>query len=283
MRSQSMPNSITCAPGSWLHHKTLLADSRSQMHRDQMRETSNLSANMAGGSWGGHAGTMRPPHTIKAEVSPAGGATHGPKLLRPSSSAAHFDATKHGWHHPHGAAESRRLADQKADGSWSWTMGKARNHTGYGDDGKVDKRDVQVTAVSGDGPSWFIGTKTVYGPRHTESVPVRRCPFVDIVEVEGGKPQLRIQAKTYTTGFGLSAMEVTHDSPVPPKPKTPARDPMHPLNWDPLARDPIARRNNLWGGCRVHTPFIPDSKHVTYESHAVPTMRTMKNMTGMAG
>jgi len=283
MRSQSMPNSVMCAPGSWLHHKQTLADSRSQMHREQMRETSNLSSTMAAGTWGGHAGTMRPPHTLKAELSPAGGATHGSKLMRPSSSASRFDGTKHGWHHPHGAAEQRRLANPKEEGSWSWTMGKARNHIGYGEDGVVDRRDVQGTAVSEDGPSWFLGTRTLPGPRYTNSVPVRRCPFVDIVEVEGGKPRLQIRAKTYTTGFGLSATETLHDAPHPPPRKTPVRDPMHPMSWDPMMRDPLAKRSNLWGGCRTKTPFIPDSKHVTYESHAVPAMRTMRNMTGMAG
>ena len=91
---------------------------------------------------------------------------------------------------------SRRLVNPKEEGSWSWTMGKARNHIGcahpsiltrhdlfhsvilcmslkytiqthdaaschassylpacrrYGDDGMVDRRDVQITAVSGDG------------------------------------------------------------------------------------------------------------------------------------
>lgn len=278
-----MPNSITCAPGSWLHHKTMLADNRSQMHRDQMRDTANASNNMATGSWGGHAGTMRPPHTIKAELAPAGGGAHGPKLMRPSSSASQFDHTKHGWHTQQGAAEARRLVNPREEGSWSWTMGKARNHIGYGDDGIVDRRDVQITAVSGDGPSWLVGTRTLFGPRHTNSVPVRRCPFVDVVEVEGGKPQLRIRAKTYTQGFGLAATEVLHDGPTPPTPKPGVRDPMHPMNWDPMMRDPIARRNNLWGGCRSKTPFIPRSNHVTYESHAVPSMRTMQNMTGMAG
>lgn len=278
-----MPNSITCSPGSWLHHKTMLADQRSQMHREQMRETANLSHSIASGTWGGHASTMRPPHTIKAELAPAGGATHGPKPMQPSSSAHQYDETKHGWHTPHGAAEQRRLLNPREEGSWSWTMGKARNHIGYGDDGMVDRRDVQGTAVSGDGPTWFVGTRTLHGPRSTNTLPVRRCPFVDIVEVEGGKPQLKIRAKTYTQGFGMSQTEVLHDTPLPPPPKTPVRDPMHPMNWDPMLRDPIARRNNLWGGCRSKTPFIPRSSHVTYESHEVPSMRTMKNMTGMAG
>ena len=60
-----------------------------------------------------------------------------------------------------------------------WILNKAKNHTGYGFDGRVNPGEVQVTAISGDTPEWFLGPRTFEGPFHCKSVPVRRCPDVN--------------------------------------------------------------------------------------------------------
>eukprot|EP00439_Symbiodinium_sp_Y106_P060194 s1588_g8.t2 len=59
-----------------------------------------------------------------------------------------------------------------------WILNKAKNHIGYGFDGRVNPGEVQVSAVSGDTPDWFVGPRTFEGPFHCKSVPVRRCPDV---------------------------------------------------------------------------------------------------------
>merc|ERR1740138_669124 len=85
-----------------------------------------------------------------------------------------YNHERHGWHDPRGQSETMRLKHPPNEGSWAWHMRKARDHVGYGDDGVVNWGDVQVTAVSGDGPDWFVGTRTVPGPFNTKYVPVRR-------------------------------------------------------------------------------------------------------------
>merc|ERR1712151_369600 len=89
---------------------------------------------------------------------------------------------------------------------------------GYGDDGMVNWGDIQTTAVSGDGPDWFVGSRTVAGPLSTKTVPVRRHPYCNI---EG--KQMLIRGKTFETGPHLESFEPLHDSNiVPMKPERPA-------------------------------------------------------------
>jgi len=154
-------------------------------------------------------------------------------------------------------------------GSWVWTMQKARDHIGYGPDGRVTQEDIQITAVSGDNPDWFIGNRTVPGPLTTKKVPVRRCPES---KIEGDI--MKVRAKTYAQGEGLSTIETLHETSRPPT--APKAVPLIP----PARAAEInkATWNNLiHGGCE--TRVFPASAHVTYETHDMrgnPANRTLR-------
>jgi len=179
--------------------------------------------------------------------------------MRPMTEGAvsydNYSAAKHGWHDPHGQMEATRLNDPSQGRSWAWTMRKARNHIGYGDDGVVNWGDVQGTAVSGDNPNWFVGTRTVAGPFSTKSVPVRRCPWVNI----DGK-QMRVQAKSFTQGDHLDTVETLHDTHhVPKKPKKPAAaNPMEGINRAKMS-------SLVHGGCQTKPEHMFMSRHVCKE------------------
>ncbi|CAE7514513.1 hus5, partial [Symbiodinium necroappetens] len=94
--------------------------------------------------------------------------------------------------------------DCSADKSPLWILNKAKNHIGYGFDGRVNPGEVQVSAVSGDTPDWFVGPRTFEGPFHCKSVPVRRCP--DVHFRPDGK--MLYTVKTYHQGGFLDTSEV---------------------------------------------------------------------------
>merc|ERR550525_881988 len=117
-RSHSQPTVLTCA-GSWLSNQQRRTRSDLQEFNNQLRKTSSM--------------------------------------MRPSSGGTNYDSRKHGWYHPQGQLEHARLADPSEHGSWAWMARKARDHTGYGDNGIVSSGDTQCSAVSEDAPHWFIG------------------------------------------------------------------------------------------------------------------------------
>jgi len=258
-----MPNAVLTCPGGWLEYDRSLAAGFGREHRDQQSLALTMHHTVASGRW---AEAMPHSHIGAPQRALAGGGgTQGACTIRPASSAANFDATKHSWHHPAGQAEVLRLADQKQPGSWAKMMHKARDHNGYGDDGIVDARDVQITAVSGDAPDWFNGTRTLPGPRGTKKHPVRRCPFV---QIEG--KTVKVRARTYSLGDGLSTVERYHERPSPPTPAPGLRARRHDDGENK------AKRCNLeLGGCQTRPDPLPASGHVSYDSFQPPRMRGM--------
>lgn len=172
-----------------------------------------------------------------------------------SISYDNYSAAGHGWHDPHGQMETNRLNDPSRGRSWAWTMRKARDHIGYGDDGMVNWGDVQGTAVSGDNPDWFVGTRTVPGPFSTKTVPVKRCPFVHI----DGK-EMRVRAKSYQQGPHLNTGETLHAThKVPAQAKKKAFiNPMEQVNRAKLC-------SLVHGGCQSKGEDLPLSRHVCKE------------------
>lgn len=166
-----------------------------------------------------------------------------------------YDASKHGWHDPRGQMEHTRLCDPSQGRSWAWTMRKARDHIGYGDDGMVNWGDIQTTCVSGDGPDWFVGSKTVPGPFTTKTVPVRRHPFCHI---EG--QTMRIRGKTYEQGDYLTVREKLHEQNKVPE-KVRIKAPKHPMALDNKAR----MCSLVHGGCQTKPEAMPLSNHVCRE------------------
>eukprot|EP00929_Paragymnodinium_shiwhaense_P000529 TRINITY_DN100772_c0_g1_i1.p1 TRINITY_DN100772_c0_g1~~TRINITY_DN100772_c0_g1_i1.p1 ORF type:complete len:330 (-),score=59.07 TRINITY_DN100772_c0_g1_i1:257-1246(-) len=272
-RTTSSPAVLTC-PGGWLDEHQRMMSTRTSL-RDTLRSSSQ--------SFGA---SMRRGEAVPTISAPAGGRTQGARHLRPHKSKDYtatgdrpaampqwetggdgyrycadnraYNAARHGWHTPQGQAEQQRLADPSQAGSWGWMMRKARDHNGYGDDGQVEKRDVQVTAVSGNGPTWFLGPKTVPGPFDTKSVPVRRC-LMSFIDPKDGK--LKNLAKSYKQGDCLNIVETLHDGPVPPTPHRNVEK-----TWKTKLADPInhpARRCNLvHGGCQTReiATHFPKSK-----------------------
>jgi len=258
-----MPNQVFAGPGSWLDHDRLRLASRGREYQDRLTDSMRMRHTASGGAWGELDLFTRP--STSSRPVPAGGASQGPRDLRPRTSAAEYDPAKHGWYHPCGQAEMARLADQKQKNSWAWTMHKARDHNGYGEDGLVDARDIQITAVSGDTPDWFLGTRTLAGPLSTKKHPVRRCPFVQI----DGKT-VRVQAKTYAQGDGMGAIESLHDRNTPPTPVPIIRAP----RYDDM--ESKATRCNLeLGGCQGRPEVLPSCGHVSYDTVEPPRMRRM--------
>lgn len=185
-----------------------------------------------------------------------GGRTHGARHLMPASDSG-YDPTKHDWCDPRGQAEQVRLRAENQIGSHAWLMRKAKDHVGYGVDGRVNMGEVQGTAVSGDAPTWFLGPRTAPGPFGTRKVPVSRCPDV-LVCADG---TLRYRSKTFKAGEGLSTIESYHDSAVPPPRSAPKvienfqtkalRESMH---------NPARGCNLVHGGCQQLPPRHPKSR-----------------------
>eukprot|EP00413_Alexandrium_margalefii_P001971 CAMPEP_0204524834 /NCGR_PEP_ID=MMETSP0661-20131031/7583_1 /ASSEMBLY_ACC=CAM_ASM_000606 /TAXON_ID=109239 /ORGANISM="Alexandrium margalefi, Strain AMGDE01CS-322" /LENGTH=237 /DNA_ID=CAMNT_0051530601 /DNA_START=1 /DNA_END=714 /DNA_ORIENTATION=- len=173
--------------------ETVCAAGRRSMCGSSLPARPITTGSMEGGPQDPSGGTMR--------MSRSAGALEGGGL------DGAYDSSKHSWAHPLARAEQKRLASSRHEpGSWAWSMFKARNHTGYGVDGMVDRRDVQSTAVSGDGPEWFVGTRTVTGPMSTKKYPVRRCPFV---EIEG--KELKVRPRTFKREDDLGCTATLHD------------------------------------------------------------------------
>jgi len=260
-----MPNDVLAGPGSWLEQDRARLNSSGREHRTMQKELMTMRSTVAGGAWADATAHLRP--SSSSQVHTAGGTVQGAKHVRPQTSG--YDIAKHGWYHPCGQAELTRLADQKQRGSWAWMIHKAKDHNGYGEDGQVDVRDIQPTAISGDSPPWFTGTRTFPGPKATKKNPVMRCPYV---QIEG--KEVKIQAKTYSLGEGLSAIEHLHDRTTPPTPTTFIRAPRH----DDYENK--ATRRNFEGagaGCNVRKIELPRSTHVTYDVFEPPPMRRMRS------
>jgi len=188
-----------------------------------------------------------------------------------------FDSRKHGWHVPHGHAEQTRLLDPAQEGSWAWTMRKARDHIGYGDIANpcINRTDFQGTAVSGDSPDWFIGSRTVDAPFSTKTVPARRCPRVAI---EG--KTMKTRAKSFQRGDCLSTTVTIHDTSRPPTP--PPRQDTRP-KWMIAANvehleTPRAKRCHLHGsGGRPKPDNLPVSNFTTKDPRYMHlSMHTMR-------
>lgn len=241
-----MPGMAISAPGGWLADDLRRNKLKSKDHQERLHNTAVLSASMTSGTWSELSSTLRPSTTTNARI-PGGGRTQGALSMRPNTvDAGAYDETKHGWHDPRAQAEYARLGVPAEPRSWAWMMRKARDHVGYGDDGVVNWGDIQVTAVSGDGPEWAVGPRTLPGPYATRKVPVRRCP---VVEIDG--QQMRIRAKTFERGESLSTVEHLHESQNPP---TPARKEKAPAQ----TQEHKARYCSLhMGGVQTKPPFIP--------------------------
>lgn len=261
MRCHSMPGRALTAPSGWLHEEQQRGRMQSAEHRDTLRSTASLSHELHSGSWSELKSTLRP-NTVALERCPGGGRTQGARSMRPMSEGgtdnSSYNPEKHGWHDPRGQMEQQRLNDPSQKGSWAWTMRKARDHIGYGADGIVGWGDTQGTAISGDGPSWFIGTKTVPGPLSTKTVPVRRCPHVHI---EG--QIVRARGKTYEQGGHLNCTTQMHETnAVPERTRGKMRD-------DPMRTANRAERHNLvHGGCQTRPEPLPCSRHVIKEGRS---------------
>ena len=263
-RCQSAPNMVLTSPIGWAADTLRSSQSKRDEFREHRYESAKLVHAMTTGAWGDLTSTLRP--GTAAPMGPtAGGKTQGARDRRPSSvgNLGKYEADKHGWYHPLGQAETRRLKDMDQEGSYVWIMQKSNIHTGYGPDGRVNRNDVQITAVSGNGPDWLIGTRTLPGPFTTKKVPVRRCPMA---RIEGD--EMKVRGKTYEQGEGLSIIETLHDTAVPPpqtkvpRPELPAQKAFqNKAKWD----------NLIHGGCESRPVFqnnvFPPSNHITYETH----------------
>lgn len=252
MRCHSMPGKALTCPTGWLAQNLRRTASIQDLHQGTLRETSRHTASLHNGTWSGLETSLRP-STVAVERIAGGGRTQGARSMRPSTEGGlgNYDPQLHGWHDPRGQAETMRLNDPPAARSHAWTMRKARDHIGYGDDGMVNWGDIQTTAVSGDGPTWFVGARTVPGPFTTKTVPVKRCPFVHI---EG--QQMRTRGKTYEHGPNLSTVETLHPTnDVPAKPKRKVAEDMWMFNR--------AKYCSLkHGGCQTKDNPYPLSNHV---------------------
>lgn len=258
MRCHSMPGRALTCPSGWLAEELHRSHRRSSQHTETLRATSAHSASLHDGSCADLHSTLRP-STVAIERCAGGGRTQGARTMRPMTEGAipysAFSSQSHGWHDPRGQMEATRLNDPSQEKSWAWTMRKARDHIGYGDDGCVNWGDVQGTAISGDNPDWFVGTRTVPGPFSTKTVPVKRSPFVHI---EG--QNMRVRAKSYVQGPHLNTLETIHPTnKVPEKPKRKAYiNPMEAVNKAKLC-------SLVHGGCQAKPEDLPLSRHVIKE------------------
>eukprot|EP00927_Polykrikos_kofoidii_P033816 TRINITY_DN28661_c0_g1_i1.p1 TRINITY_DN28661_c0_g1~~TRINITY_DN28661_c0_g1_i1.p1 ORF type:complete len:313 (+),score=35.20 TRINITY_DN28661_c0_g1_i1:134-1072(+) len=260
MRSYSSPQ-VFSSPGGWHDDGQRRRESRGREYQDQLNRSSALGHAMATGALG-LANATQP--------DPGGARTPGGKLSRthstafrhneerpPSNTRWHTGAAgfkycqdsqsntqdRYPWYDPRGQAEVERLKCPQEPGSHAWMLRKARDHVGYGSDGIVNPGDVQVTAVSHESPTWFLGTRTVPGPLDTKTVPVRRSPWV---QIEG--KDVKVRAKSYTRGEGLSVIETLHAGPRPEpqgkvaKPKAAAHS---------FFDHPAKKSNMIHGGCQI--------------------------------
>lgn len=263
-RSQSNPSRALVCPGGSADIEQRRLEARSRRYQEDLRNTWTLNSSMSSGSWPDAAASIRPSTSSATQGAAGGGWTQGAVDARPSTTGTiGYDRTKHGWYHPTGQTEQARLAGLTKKptlepGTWAWTMLKARDHNGYGDDGMVTLGDIQNTGVSGDTPDWLVGTRSLPGPFGTHKFPVRRCPLVSI---EGRN--LRVRAKTYKQGPCLNTIEILHDSEIPPTPLQVVRK-RNPMD----VTEHQARQNNIeLGGCQTKKLVFPPSTLVTYETH----------------
>lgn len=197
----------------------------------------------------------------REQVATVGGHTQGARQLSPASISG-YDATKHGWCDPRGQAEQLRLRDQHQPGSHAWLMRKAKDHVGYGVDGRVNLGEVQGTAVSGDAPTWFLGPRTAPGPFGTRKVPVSRCPDV-LVCADG---VVRYRSKTFQPGASLSTIETHHESAIPPPRTAPkVKDNFQTKVLTEIMHNPARGCNMVSGGCQQLPVKRPSSKFKTEE------------------
>jgi len=270
MRCHSMPGRALTCPSGWLAEEVQRSHHQSAQRRETLRCTSANSHSMHTGTWSDLTSSIRP-STVAVERCPGGGRTQGARTMRPMTEGAmaygDYNPAHHGWHDPRGQMEQTRLADCGPN-SWAWTMRKARDHTGFGDDGMVSWGDVQGTAVSGDGPEWFVGTKTVIGPLSTKTVPVRRHPFVHI---EG--KNMRYRGKTYERGNHLTCHEEMHETNNAPilKRRQNRADDGPPDNIIAECSRAMEAPNKakycslIHGGCQTKPNPYPLSRHVIRE------------------
>lgn len=224
-RSTLEPTKVLTCPGGWLDRQVKRRDVAGLEYSQRLKDTTKMSTMAGGGALSAQCAAMGG-RSLSTGALAGGGHTQGAKRLQPSPSAGAYDPSKHGWYHPRGQMEERRLADQKEPGGWAWTMHKARDHNGFGEDGIVDKRDNTTAAVSEDAPHHFCGThgvKTLKGPWGTRKNPIRRCPFVTI---DPENQRVRIQARSYRQGENMSIHETLYDGPdLPPPPVASKRKP----------------------------------------------------------
>jgi len=279
MRCHSMPGRAMTCPSGWMHEELQRMHKQSSDHQETLRATSAYTAQAMNGTLESLSGSIRP-CTVAVERSPGGGRTQGARTMRPMTEGAvaydGYDSRKHGWHDPRGQLEHARLTDPTQEGSsWAWTMRKARDHTGY--EGTVSTGDTQVTAVSGNGPAWFLGTKTVPGPFSTKTIPVRRCPFNNI----DGK-HMKARGKTYEQGETLNIQETLHPShenhaqyklngsntvPESVRPRRAA----HPMD----AFNKATYCSLEHGGCQSKAMPMPLSRHIVHEGRTQRLSRSM--------
>mmetsp|Transcript_11057 Transcript_11057/g.25312 ORF Transcript_11057/g.25312 Transcript_11057/m.25312 type:complete len:338 (+) Transcript_11057:55-1068(+) len=282
-RSHSNPGVVLASPGCALFEEQCSRAEARLHHTRSVKEVAKRTHDMTTGS----VMTLTAPRASSSGVKPEGlsaSAAMNGTLDLSSLSAAEvaqafhgYDSRKHGWHVPSGHAEQTRLLDPGEQGSWAWTMRKARDHIGYGDiaNPNVNRSDFQGTAISGDAPDWFIGTRTLDAPFSTKTVPARRCPRVTI---EG--KEMKVRAKTFKQGEGLSTTVTIHDSSRPPTP-TKREDPRP--KWM-IAADvqrletPRPKRSHLEGsGGRVRSERLPVSNFATKDPRYMHlSMHTMR-------
>jgi hypothetical protein len=258
MRCHSMPGRALTCPSGWLAEELSRCRHQSNQHQETLRATSSQAHSVHNGSWPDLQSSLRP-NTVAVERVPGGGRTQGARSMRPmtegSMSYAEFDPAKHGWHDPRGQMEQTRLCDPSQGRSWAWTMRKARDHTGYGIEGMPTHGDIQGTAVSGDGPDWFVGPKTVTGPFSTKTVPTRRCP---VAQIDG--QTMRLRGKTYEHPGNLQITETLHDGNKVPEKSRRAR-PAHPMD----AFNKAKHCSLIHGGCQTKPEQMFLSRHVIRE------------------
>lgn len=274
MRSQSHPTIPIAPPGSWVENERKRDASLSAAHRQRQRDTSMQNAAVTRGLWADVTADLRP-STVATLTVPGGGLTQGAHLTvtRPHTIgstpdqqrlADSYDISRHGWYTPEGQAEMHRLGRPSEEGSWAWTMRKSGDHNGYSLDGGVRKGDIQISACSGDGPTWFVGPRTMPGPYGTRKVPVRRCP---VVQMDEQRPrhagqQMRIRAKTYSQGHNLSTVAHLHEDADVPNIRKEARK-------DKPGESHKAKGWTLeHGGCVSKKLELPASRHRTQESYS---------------
>lgn len=161
------------------------------------------------------------PDYNSGKLLPGGGRSQGtklPELLRPPGAGVPSRPTsfpvptlttdaRHtaSWNsHAGQAFEQKHLYNENSPSSYYWILNKSKNHMGYGVDGRVNPGEVQTTAVSGDAPQWMVGPRTFNGPFSTKTVPVRRCPDMELNPERG----LIYTHKTYHQGDCMDIAEV---------------------------------------------------------------------------